>query len=371
MQSEAWRRRRWGVALGGAAALWAWGVARAEASDVGVAQRHGQSQEVEGERTNDLAPLPDPRRRSRFVLLGVDCFGLGPGERCAELQEAAGLELGQAMTPGWSGRGAARQLQLARGYAFVGLSPVFTLDGAAWLTIDVVRPDARERLVLNPSPSGSVRLRSNLLELYGSFANLQLEVAHAGGEVGMRPGADGTWQVEEPRLAPFTALFRAEAPSHREELIQVLTADREPSRRRAAAGLLGYDSASAASADALGVALLDPDLYVRAEAARALVPRLHTAQRATDAPVDVEVVCRLLELPSAADRSAAASLLAELARLPELRPRILERAMPVLLQMLESPRESVAALAEEVLRRVTGLELGRDASLWRAELRRR
>jgi len=302
-------------------------------------------------------------QRADYVLMGIDCFGLRRGELCDEIGARAGLELGKPLPMGWTGRGAAERIRDGGQYVYVALSPHFSADGMAWVTVDVVAREERDRLSVNMPPTETTVISSNLLQVYGSFSNLRVQLLRSGLAPAFRIEGD-TWEPDEPRLAAFAALFRAEVPRNRDDLIKVLLRDREPSRRRAAAGLLGYDRRDDATADALELALLDPDVNVRQEAATALTPRLHHAATAGASVIAVGPVARLLKLPTATDRTSAAALLAEMALVPSLRPQIRQDAAPVLLQMLRSSRGNVVDQAVMVLERTSGESWGNDAERW-------
>lgn len=305
----------------------------------------------------------DGFQRADYVLMGIDCFGLRSGEVCDELGAHAGLQPGQALPMGWTGHGAAERIRDAGRYAWVSLSPHFSADGLAWVTVDVVTHEERSRLLVNSPPAETTVISNNLLQVYGSFANLRVQLLRTGAAPAFHIQGD-TWEPDEPRLAAFAALFRAEVPKHRDELIKVLLRDREPTRRRAAAGLLGYDARDDATADALEIALLDADSNVRQEAASALTPRLHRAATAGEGLISVDPVTRMLHLPTATDRNAAATLLAELALVPALRPDIRQKAAPTLLQMLRSSRNNVVDQAITVLERSSGQSWGDDPERW-------
>ncbi|MEO1270438.1 MAG: hypothetical protein AAFX99_20315, partial [Myxococcota bacterium] len=181
---------------------------------------------------------------------------------------------------------------------------------------------------------------------------------------------EGFWQSERDELAPYITLFRQQVPLHRQELIAVATREKDPTWRRAASGLLGFDTDDAIASRVLAAALLDPNPQVRSEAARALVPKLRKARDTGEALIAIDSVMRLLQLPSTADRTAALSVLNELVHIPALRKPILDQAFPILAQMLQASRPKASQSALQILESATGLNYGRDTRRWKQAIER-
>lgn len=295
----------------------------------------------------DLSALP----KARYVLQGVDCFGDLRGQTCEDLLALTGLVVGAPLQLGWSGGDAVSQIQRRGPYAQAVLSPVFYADGGAWLTIDVVSPEALRRRQLRPTPTSDLPLNTDLLDLYADFEAAWLKLFQQGAPT-------SRLQPNRASLAPYTNAFRQEVPHTRDALIQLLHQDRTPWRRRAAAALLAYDQPDAPrTTAALGRALRDTDPTVRSEAARALLPRLAHAQ-----DLDLDAVLHMLHLPTHADRAAACDLLSELALDPAHQRQILTAGADVLLQMLQARRPQARGKALEVLQRASNRpDLGQDA----------
>lgn len=309
-----------------------------------------------------------PQHRARYVLLGVDCFGqLGP-RSCEDLRDVTGLEPGQTLEWGWTGGDTVERLQRSGPYASVTLSPVFYPNGGAYVTIDVVSAQQKQRRQLRAAPGGEVALPVNLLELYGEFTHTWMELFAAG--VAVQPSVkEGRWEFDHEALRPYADLFRREVPRHRDTLIQILDQDHRHWRRQGAAGLLGFDRSSQQTRTALSAAMLDPHGPVRSEAARALQPHVQATHHDGAAPMELLPTLAMLRLPSSADRANACALLARLAQRPTLRASILEHGAPTLLQMLAARRPGARGQALEVLQHATGRrDIGPDAERWRTFL---
>lgn len=305
----------------------------------------------------------DRRFRSEHVVMGIDCYGLDPAVSCERLGATIGLRRGQKKSVGWSNKSAIERLRTVNGYALINVSPIFSPDGSAYVNIDVVEPEERDRLEVRDSPDQQIAVHSNLLELYAAFDREWMGLFSKG----IAPVATtslGFWTYRQPALAAFVELFRREVPKYRDELVAVAMHDEEPTRRRAAAGLLSYAAIDETTNNALSLAMLDPDASVRSAAARALVPRVRHASSQGHTLVPVGPVLQMLGLPSASDRSRAATLLVEMAKVPELRQPILSGGLPVLLQMLAASWPTASRQAAAVLEEATGLTYGTDVDRW-------
>lgn len=327
----------------------------------------------------DPAPSADPapiarrdapsRLTSRYVLMGVDCFGDATAEDslCLRVTDAADLTLGQALPFGWTGNKLADTLRRSNKLAYISISPTFYPDGTAYITLDVVPMGARDRLNLPAPDRRAVTDDPPLLGLYAEYSNHWLGLLRRGHAPAPRLD-DGFWDYDEASLQAYAALFRAKVPALRDTLIAIATEERDATYRRAAAGLLGFDTDDRRAAQALGPLLLDPNSNVRNEAARSLLPKLRRASSTGEPLIDPAFALRMLDLPSPADRTNAARLLAELARIPELRRDILNAAFPTLSQMLTASRPNTSDYALDVLQAATGLDHGKDVERWRVAI---
>ncbi|MBH25039.1 MAG: hypothetical protein CMH57_11395 [Myxococcales bacterium] len=308
-------------------------------------------------------------RKARYVLMGVDCFGAQDGEACQRLTARSSLDVGDSLPLGWRGEGLVERLRRSGNYAYVGISPVFYTDGTAYVTIDVVEQDDHTRLKLLDPPNQTLSFSTNLLELYGEYSNITVDLMQRGVAPKTTP-EEGFWQSDHDQLAPYIALFREQVPLHRQELIAIATQEKDPTWRRAASGLLGFDTDDALASRVLAAALLDPNHQVRSEAAHALVPKLRKARDTGEALIDTGSVLRMLQLPSTADRASAISVINELVHIPSLRKPILDEAFPVLEQMLQASRPKASQSAIQVLESATGLSYGRDSLRWKKAIER-
>ena len=282
--------------------------------------------------------------RARYVLLGIDCFGPLGEATCAELEGAAGVEVGQSIPLGWTGDGAASRIRNKGGWDHVTLSPVFYPDGSAWLAIDVRNGPEPTR----SAPTGRVDLRSNLLQIYDAFYGAYVQLSEQGVRV-PREASDGSWNYLHRRLSPYVSLFQAEVPNYRAPLTRMLLTDGRASHRTAAAGLLGFDLEHPDTVAALSAALLDPDANVRTGAATALLPKVREATLRGENVLEVETVVQMLMLPSHSDRAGASLLLLELSRLPHLRVDIRREGRPILEQMAAGSHPVNRDLAQKLL----------------------
>jgi len=317
----------------------------------------------------DTRPAKVVVRKARYVLMGVDCFGVEDGEACERLTAKTSLGVGDSIPLGWRGEGLVDRLRRSGNYAYVGLSPVFYTDGTAYLTIDVVEQADRNRLKLLDPPNQTLSFSTNLLELYGEYSNITVNLIQQGAKPQTTP-EEGFWHSDHDQLMPYIALFREQVPLHREELIAIATQEKDPTWRRAASGLLGFDTNDALASRVLAAALLDPDHQVRSEAAHALVPKLRQARDTGEALIDINSVLRMLQLPSTADRASAIAVISELVHIPSLRKPLLDEAFPVLEQMLHASRPKATQSAIDVLESATGLSYGRDSSRWKRAIAR-
>lgn len=241
-------------------------------------------------------------------------------------------------------------------------------EDSVYVTVDVVEHGDRERRMdFRPSPKGQLEDPGGLLMMWRSYETKAMTLAQRGvidleTDPENCPALHCIVPFDHPDLAPFAESFNTLVPQHEDELIAVLLEERSERKRAAAAFLLGHARDPAVVVDALQPALDDKSPLVRNNALRVLA-----AIARGDAEVDVPLgpLIEALDDPQTEVRNKAAFVLTGIASRPEHREVLVREAGPILLRLLRLVQPNNHDPAYDVLKQVSGKELGaRDYAAW-------
>lgn len=267
------------------------------------------------------------------VIKGIDVVGV-PAAQVAELLGLLGLKEGMQVPYGRLEeaviRPAEAKLAGTGRFRVVSVRPTTFIggkeDGATYLTISV--RDRAEPRLSKTSPQGPHALPPAVTAFFSERVR------------GLGAFRDTLLPSDQDRL-------EAVAEAHAFELEAALREAADAAVRARAAQAIAFHPDRLWARRLLKDSLLDPDAMVRRDAARALLPLLER-QIGREA-IALEPILALIRFPEPADRMNATSMLLRLARVPELRARILRDAGAPLLSMARMKHPGERTLALEAL----------------------
>lgn len=240
-----------------------------------------------------------------------------------------------------------------------------------YLTIDIVdAADATRRMRFAPPPTQTFSDPDGLL---ATWAMYEKNVFRAFGAGTMKPDRVSCpayhciGDHEHPAVRDLATRMFSAAPAHVDELVAILTSDRDYMHRAAAAYLVAMAPDGARVVDAMLSKLRDPEELVRNNTLRVLndIARYHH-----EVAIPVEPLLDALDYPTTLDRNKAAATLdalLERGMSPELRDRVLKQSSSVLLAMLRLQQPNNHDFAHSILKRLAGKDLGaRNYQAWEA-----
>lgn len=229
-------------------------------------------------------------------------------------------------------------IQAMGDFAYVRLSPVmyFEQGNPVYITVDIVdTADTSVRMAFPSAPTGTFPDPDRLLQQWGEYEKTCLALAKAGElRDGYKncPALSCTFGFEHPQLQKFLPIFEAGIPPNRQRLMDILRADRNQTHRGYAVFLLAFTDDPASYVEIITPTLRDASGLVRNNALRVLID---IARNHPGVEIPVEEVIQALRYPDTSDRNKAAFVILELAKRAEYRNLLIERAVPVLLEMLK------------------------------------
>lgn len=325
--------------------------------------------------SNNVAPTP-VAAATHFA--GVDVFGTDRLD-VASLRTRLGADfddfesawLAQEFDRAFPLKQALEQRVKERGgFAFVEFSVVqyFRPGQPSWLTVDVVEPqDAARRIAFASAPSETLPDPDGLLERYRKYEELGFELLRGGerldDEAAKRETFHSVFGFAHEKLAPFRTPLVEGARRHVDELVAILHRDRDRQHRAFAAFLLAFTTDGARLVRELTPACKDADSLVRNNALRVFA---ETASHHPEVELPLDVVLDCLEFPTTTDRNKAAAILDSLAKRPELRPQMVQRAGPTLVAMLALSQPNNHDYAFSILKTLSGESFDEhDLVTWR------
>jgi hypothetical protein len=317
-----------------------------------------------------------PARHNRLVA--IDLFGTTQITR-DQLIAACGDDLTRFANAMMAGEPTAPEPLLAKVRAlgnFADVSPAlvgyYTEHGQDYyLTVDVVdAADATRRMAFAAAPTGTFADPDGLLASWTTYEEKVWSELNAGTMKLQRvscPAYHCWGDHEHPAVREIAARMFAAAPAHVDELVAILTSDRDGTHRGAAAYLIAMAPDGTRVVEAMLSRLRDPEELVRNNTLRVLaeIARFHP-----DVAIPVEPLLDALDYPTTLDRnkaSATLDALLERGMSPELRDRVLKRSSSVLLAMLRLQQPNNHDFAYSILKRLAGKDFGeRNYEAWEA-----
>lgn len=169
------------------------------------------------------------------------------------------------------------------------------------------------------------------------------------------PAHHCTYGFDHPKLHPFIEMFARKVPAKRDELVEVLQADKDAKKRIAAAYLLAHLPSAQQVAEALLPRLRDPSPSVRNSVLRVLA---YMADHGAAGPIPVEPILPFLSSQVATDRNKAVAIVAGLAPDKRYRTPLIGRAGCNLVRLLEMKQPNQSDWAHRALVSLRGEDLG-------------
>ncbi len=252
-------------------------------------------------------------------------------------------------------------------FSFVNLSLViyFKPSSGKYLTIDVVEPeDESKRMTFLPSPKGEFKDPDGLIALWEQYLNLSFELQRAGQFEYPKncPAWHCTHGFENPKLAPYLEKFNSVVPANEAKLEVILKNDKRAHFRANAAFLLAHIKSGQKLVQYLLPQIQDSSDLVRNNSMRVLS---EIAMRHPDMAIPVEPIIGALHYPTTTDRNKAAYILLYLSKKEMNKPKIVQGAGEVLIEMLKLQQPNNHDPAFEILKSLSGKNFGaRDYAAW-------
>jgi len=306
--------------------------------------------------------VPPPTRKPTYTLAGVDVYGnraIPPADIVALL----GVKQGTEVTPALVVR-LEDQLKSSGKFAFAKVTSTSYGDRKSYLTVDVVEKGDEKLFPFNASPTGNVQVTASLLDWVRQYQKATYEaVQHNRGR--LEDINEGHYLNNDPDLRKFEEKMLEMVPQHYDVLVRALQEDRDPAKRSLCAVLLGWAPDKVKVLVPLQKALKDPEVQVRASAARSLIPIAYLSSL-NHFPFPLAPVLDQLHYPTVSDRTKAAGILVQLAGEPGNQAQIRGQAGEILVKMAEANQPSSRDFALILLSEISGEKYGTDVAKWKA-----
>jgi hypothetical protein len=310
----------------------------------------------------------------------LDVFGVTPGS-VAELERcfgAAARELVAASET--TDRVHARELEErlerkikeAGAFEAVDISIVHYFEPGlpAALTFNLTPAGKGASIKFLPEPEQEVPDPDGLLASWREYQKIgtALELADQLDSPPSCPGAHHCVSgFDHPKLRPYGDVFTQKVPARREDLVRVLTMDKDATDRAAAAFLLAHLPAARDVVEALLPRLYDPASSVRNNVMRVFA---YMADHGTAGSISPEPILPFLRSPVGTDRNKAVAIVAGLASDKRHRKLLIGRAGCDLVRLLEMKQPNQNDWAHRALVKLRGKDLGAsDPAAWRRWLK--
>jgi Surface antigen variable number repeat/HEAT repeats len=302
-----------------------------------------------------------PEKPTPYTLAGVDIFG---NSRTPESEVLALLAVkeGEVINPEVVTR-LDEKLRKSGKFAYSKVSSSAYGNKKSYLTVDVVEKGEEERFQFNAEPTGSVDVPADILDWVRRFEKASFKMFQ------LKPRRlvdinQGHYMDSDEGVRQYEDKMLEMVPAHYDVLVKALKQDRDPAKRALCATLLGWAKDKQAVLVVLEGALKDPDVQVRADAARSLIPIAYLSVH-KDFPFPLDPVLAEIHYPTSSDRTKAVALLLHLAGNEENHTAIRERAGDVLVQMVGAKQPTQREHSLTLLTIVSGQNYGRDPGKWK------
>jgi HEAT repeat protein/surface antigen-like variable number repeat protein len=305
---------------------------------------------------------PPAQKTSPSVLAGVDVFGNSrTPER--EILSSLGVKEGEEITLEVVTR-LDDKLRTAGGFAYSKVSSAAYGDRKTYLTVDVVEKGEESRFRPNPAPTGTVSVPPDLLDWVRRYEEASYRMFQVSPKR-LKDINEGHYLDSDAGIREYEEKMLKMVPVHYDVLVKGLREDKDPEKRAACATLLGWARNKEAVLLVLEGALKDPDVQVRANAARSLIPIAYLAVH-NHIPFPLDPVLEQVHYPTSSDRTKAVALLLHLAGEKENHAAIRDKAGDVLVQMVGVKHPTQREYSLTLLTMVSGENYGREPEKWKA-----
>ena len=306
-------------------------------------------------------PAP-PEKAAPYTLSGVDIFGNSRTPE-SEILVILGVQEGAAITPEMVTRLDGR-LRDSGKFAYSKVSSAAFGDRKSYLTVDVVEKGAEGRFKLKEAPAGTVEVPGEVLDWVRRYEKASFQMFQIRPK-GLKDINEGHYLDSDPGLREYEEKMLDMVSAHYEVLVRALREDKDPEKRASCATLLGWAKDKKAVILPLEEALKDPEVQVRANAARSLIPIAYLSAH-SGIPFPLDPVLEQLHYPTSSDRNKAVALLLHLAGNAENHAAIRDRAGDVLVQIVGAKQPAQREHSLTLLAMVSGQNYGRDPEKWKA-----
>jgi hypothetical protein len=303
-----------------------------------------------------------PEKAAPYALAGVDIFGntLTPEP---EILAILGAREGAEITPEIVTR-LDEKLRASGKFAYSKVSSVGYGNRRSYLTVDVVEKGEEGRFRPRKAPEGAVAVPGEVLDWVRRYEKASFQMFQIRPK-GLTDINEGHFLDSDPGIREYEEKMLEMVPANYDVLVRALREDKDPEKRGNCATLLGWAKDKKAVILPLEEALKDPEVQVRANAARSLIPIAYLAAH-TGIPFPLGPVLEQLHYPTSSDRTKAVALLLHLAGIAENHAAIRDGAGDVLVQMAGAKQPIQREHSLTLLAMVSGQNYGRDAEKWKA-----
>ncbi len=305
---------------------------------------------------------PPEEKAAPYTLAGVDIYGNTRTPEAA-IRAILAVSDGQVITPELVTR-LDEKLRASGKFSYSKVSSADYGDRKSYLTVDVVEKGDEERFRLNPAPTGSVDVPAEDLSWVRQYEKASFQLFQVSPKR-LKDINDGHYMDSDPGLQKYEQRMLEMAAAHYDVLVRALKEDKDPGKRASCATLLGWAKDKEAVIPVLEGALRDPDIQVRADAARSLIPIAYLSVH-TKMPFPLGPVLDQIHFPTSSDRTKAVALLLHLAGDEENHAAIRDKAGDVLVQMVGAKQPTQREHSLTLLTMVSGQKYGRDPEKWKA-----
>ena len=303
-----------------------------------------------------------PGKAAPYTLAGVDIFGnthTPESEILAVLGIREGAEISAEVVTRLD-----EKLRGTQKFAYSKVSSAAYGDRKSYLTVDVVEKGEEGRFRLRAAPAGTVEVPGQVLDWVRRYEKASFQMFQIRPK-GLKDINEGHYLDSDPGLREYEEKMLEMVPANYDVLVRALREDKDPEKRASCATLLGWAKDKKAVILPLEEALKDPEVQVRANAARSLIPIAYLSIH-NEIPFPLEPILEQLHYPTSSDRTKAIALLLHLAGNAENHAAIRDGAGDVLVQMAGAKQPTQREHSLTLLTLVSGQSYGRDAEKWKA-----
>jgi len=303
-----------------------------------------------------------PPEGAPYTLAGIDVFGTGKTPDSVILG-ILGIQQGAEINPAVV-TALDEKLRKSGKFAYSRVSSAGFGDRKSYLTVDVVELGEERRFKFNPAPTGEVAVPQNVLDWVHRYEKASVQLFQTLPRR-LKDINAGHFLDSDPGLREYEEKMLEMVPENYDVLVKALREDKDTGKRAACATLLGWASDKRAVIIPLEEAMKDPEVQVRTNAARSLLPIAYLSAN-TKVLFPMEPVLEMIHYPTSADRNKAAAILLQLAIDPVNHAVIREKAGDVLVQMAGAKQPAQREHSITLLTIITGEKHGKDVAKWKA-----